>query len=127
MLIFNSIKASCYELIGQNLENPNKRSIAGVLPYIAPEVLCGEEYTKAANEYSFGIVAYELITVTHRPTFENLWKVFNKYYKDCKENGFKNNYPLAIYTCRLLNFSSLPKLKNNENFEKELKEITESI
>ncbi|RHZ88654.1 hypothetical protein Glove_21g62 [Diversispora epigaea] len=64
-----------------------------------PEVLCGEEYTKAADVYSFGIVTNELITgfasyydvpLTHRPTFKEL---------------------------------GLPKLKNDENFEKELEEM----
>ncbi|RHZ70584.1 hypothetical protein Glove_269g64 [Diversispora epigaea] len=33
-----------------------------VLPYIAPEVLSGEEYTMASDIYSFGIIACELIT-----------------------------------------------------------------
>jgi serine/threonine protein kinase len=33
--------------------------IFGVLPYIAPEVLRGRPYTKKADIYSFGIVAYE--------------------------------------------------------------------
>ncbi|RHZ88385.1 hypothetical protein Glove_23g112 [Diversispora epigaea] len=70
-------------------------NIFGVLPYIAPEVLSGEkEYTKAADVYSFGIIAYEIIQpkipfhtpklftsmimrcwdarVTHGPTFEEL-------------------------------------------------------
>ncbi|RHZ88646.1 hypothetical protein Glove_21g69 [Diversispora epigaea] len=51
------------KIVGQSLENSNNRNIIGVLPYIAPEVLCGEEYTKAAaaDVYSFGIIAYELI------------------------------------------------------------------
>ncbi|RHZ89236.1 hypothetical protein Glove_17g73 [Diversispora epigaea] len=48
--------------IGQNTKNPEKRQIFGVLPYMAPEVLSGEEYTKAADIYSFGIVAYEIVT-----------------------------------------------------------------
>ena len=33
-------------------------------------------------------------------------------------------HPQAIYTSRLLNFSKLPKPKNEENFEKELEELT---
>ncbi|RHZ76128.1 hypothetical protein Glove_203g61 [Diversispora epigaea] len=33
-------------------------------------------------------------------------------------------HPQAIYTCRLLNFSSPSKPKNDENFEKELEELT---
>lgn len=50
------------KLITQNSENSKERQIRGVLPYIAPEVLGGEEYTKAADVYSFGIVAYEVFT-----------------------------------------------------------------
>jgi serine/threonine protein kinase len=36
--------------------------IFGVLPYVAPEVLQGQLYTSASDIYSFGIVAYELLT-----------------------------------------------------------------
>ncbi|RHZ85765.1 hypothetical protein Glove_60g149 [Diversispora epigaea] len=51
------------KLIGANPKNPEKKNIIGVLPYIAPEVLSGdEEYTKAADIYSFGIIAYEIVT-----------------------------------------------------------------
>ncbi|RHZ48156.1 hypothetical protein Glove_557g49 [Diversispora epigaea] len=34
----------------------------GVLPYIASKVLCGDEYTKAADVCTFEIIACELIT-----------------------------------------------------------------
>ncbi len=34
----------------------------GVLPYVAPEVLRGEPYTQASDIYSFGIIAYEVLT-----------------------------------------------------------------
>ncbi|EXX67155.1 Ypk2p [Rhizophagus irregularis DAOM 197198w] len=43
------------------LEN-TKNSIYGVLPYVAPEVLRGQNYTKAADIYSFGIIMYEVIS-----------------------------------------------------------------
>ena len=36
--------------------------IYGVLPYMAPEVLCGHEYTKAADIYSFGIIMNEYMS-----------------------------------------------------------------
>ncbi|RHZ88846.1 hypothetical protein Glove_21g78 [Diversispora epigaea] len=194
------------KLIGANPNNPEKKNIVGVLPYIAPEVLSGdEEYTKAADVYSFGIIVYELITgfapyydvphdrdlarqicnglrpkipfhtpklitrmimrcwdarVTHRPTFKELEREFCEYhidYNDYLEYGknrdsefiiqikkaeeFSANqestnttatttplnyetHPQAIYTSRLLNYSKLPKPKNEENFEKELEELT---
>ncbi|RHZ80943.1 hypothetical protein Glove_130g2 [Diversispora epigaea] len=182
------------KLIEANPNNPEKKNIFGVLPYIAPEVLSSdEEYTKAADVYSFGMIAYEIITgfppypdiphnkdlamkicnglrpkipihtpklitrmimrcwdarVTHRPTFEELNNEL-QYYIDCRnedseiriqiENSKKlsknlgltnsitptpHNYqthPQAIYTGRLLNFSKLPKPKNEENFERNLK------
>ncbi|GES87549.1 kinase-like domain-containing protein [Rhizophagus clarus] len=34
----------------------------GVLPYIAPEVLRGQNYTKASDVYSFGMIMYEIIS-----------------------------------------------------------------
>uniref|UniRef100_U9TVH6 Protein kinase domain-containing protein n=1 Tax=Rhizophagus irregularis (strain DAOM 181602 / DAOM 197198 / MUCL 43194) TaxID=747089 RepID=U9TVH6_RHIID len=43
------------------LENV-KNNIYGVLPYIAPEILRGKNYTKAADIYSFGIIMYEVIS-----------------------------------------------------------------
>ncbi|RHZ87372.1 hypothetical protein Glove_37g183 [Diversispora epigaea] len=196
------------KLIRANPNNPEKKNIFGVLPYIAPEVLSGEEYTKAADVYSFGIIAYEMVTgfppypdiphdkdlamkicnglrpkipfhtpklitrmimrfwdarVTHRPTFkelcDELWKYDDdySYYLECGENKdseiviqiekaeeFSANqestnttttttptplnyqtHPQAIYTSRL-NFSNLPKPKNEENFEKELEKLTKS-
>ncbi|RHZ85180.1 hypothetical protein Glove_71g105 [Diversispora epigaea] len=194
---------------GANPNNPEKKNIVGVLPYIAPEVLSGDEdYTKAADVYSFGIIAYEMITgfppypdiphdedlaikicnglrpkipfhtpklitqvimrcwdarVTHRPTFEELREELGKYYRDYyyylnlkknknseiviqikKAEEFSANqestnttttttttplnyqtHPQAIYTSRLLNYySKLPKPKNEENFERELEELT---
>src|ERR1044072_2381504 len=42
--------------------NEEKQGVYGVLPYLAPEVLCGHQYTKAADVYSFGIVMNEFIS-----------------------------------------------------------------
>ncbi|RHZ64797.1 hypothetical protein Glove_320g46 [Diversispora epigaea] len=198
------------KLIGANQNSPEKNNIFGVLPYISPEVLSGDEgYTKASDVYSFGIIAYEIITgfppypnmphdkdlamkicnglrpkipfhtpklitrmimrcwdarVTHRPTFQELNIELGKYnfaYRDYFEKGenkdseiviqikkaeeFSENqkstntattttttphnyqtHPEAIYISRLLNYSNLPKPKNDENFEKKLEELTES-
>ncbi|RHZ80123.1 hypothetical protein Glove_139g351 [Diversispora epigaea] len=186
------------KLIGKNVENPQKRNVFGVLPYIAPEVLGGEEYTKAADVYSFAIIAYEIVTgiqpysyvphdeelalkicnglrpkipfhtpkliaqmimrcwdarITNRPTFDELYDELNKHYYDYKvysNDGITiqikeaeklsanqitidatpfnyKTHPQAIYTSRLLNFSNLPKSRNEENFEKELEKLTKSI
>ncbi|RHZ79998.1 hypothetical protein Glove_139g313 [Diversispora epigaea] len=199
------------KLTGANPNNPEKKNIFGVLPYIAPEVLSGdEEYTKAADVYSFGIIAYEMITgfppypdiphdedlaikicnglrpkipfhtpklitrvimrcwdarVTHRPTFKELsdeldkyWSDYNNYLRKGKNKDSKiviqikkaeefsanqesinatttttttplnyQTHPQAIYTSRLLNYPKLPKPKNEENFERELEELTKSF
>jgi serine/threonine protein kinase len=40
----------------------NENDMSGALPYIAPEVLHGEPYTKAADIYSFGILMWEMIS-----------------------------------------------------------------
>src|SRR5436190_3368110 len=42
-------------------QSGNKK-IYGVLPYVAPEVLRGKEYTQASDIYGFGIIAYEFCT-----------------------------------------------------------------
>ncbi|GET50515.1 kinase-like domain-containing protein [Rhizophagus irregularis DAOM 181602=DAOM 197198] len=38
-----------------------KNNIYGILSYIAPEILRGQNYTQAADIYSFGIIMYEVI------------------------------------------------------------------
>src|SRR5581483_8826233 len=35
------------------------KNVYGVLPYVAPEVLRGKEYTQASDIYGFGIIIYE--------------------------------------------------------------------
>ncbi|RHZ51189.1 hypothetical protein Glove_482g38 [Diversispora epigaea] len=171
------------KLLGANPDGPEKKNIVGVLPYISPEVLSGEEeYTKATDVYSFEIISYEIVTgfppypniphdedlaikicnglrpkipfripklitrtimrcwdarVTHRLTFRELSEELEKYYDDYadylrEESANTTNtttttplnyqtHPHAIYTSRL------PKPKNEENFEKELEELTKSF
>ncbi|RIA86221.1 kinase-like domain-containing protein, partial [Glomus cerebriforme] len=58
-------------------DNKKQEIIHGALPYIAPEVLRGYQYTKATDIYSFGIIMNELITektpydddIPHDPLF----------------------------------------------------------
>ena len=44
------------------LSQGGDKKIYGVLPYVAPEVLRGKEYTQASDIYGFGIIAYEVCT-----------------------------------------------------------------
>ncbi|RHZ79209.1 hypothetical protein Glove_151g68 [Diversispora epigaea] len=130
------------KLIGANPNNPEKKNIFGVLPYIDPEVLSGEkEYTKAADVYSFGIVVYEI--VTGFPPYPDIPHDNDLALKIC--NGLRPKIP--FHTPKLItrmimrcwdarqfipvdflifqNFQ-LPKPKNEENFERELEELTKS-
>ncbi|EXX72468.1 Cdc15p [Rhizophagus irregularis DAOM 197198w] len=43
-------------------QSVNQKSVYGVLPYMAPEVLRGYQYTKASDIYSFGIMMNEYIS-----------------------------------------------------------------
>ncbi|PKY47192.1 kinase-like protein [Rhizophagus irregularis] len=40
----------------------NSSGVYGVLPYVAPELLRGDHYTKSADIYSFGLIMWELST-----------------------------------------------------------------
>ncbi|RHZ88623.1 hypothetical protein Glove_21g178 [Diversispora epigaea] len=84
------------KIVGQSLENSNMSNVFGVLPYIAPEVLCGEENTKAVDLYKYAMDYHQKIPfhtpkliigiimrcwdarVTHRPTFKELYKELDK-------------------------------------------------
>jgi serine/threonine protein kinase len=43
-------------------QSVKKEGIYGVLPYMAPEVIRGHQYTKAADIYSFGIIMNEFLS-----------------------------------------------------------------
>ncbi|RIA81191.1 kinase-like domain-containing protein [Glomus cerebriforme] len=56
--------------------------IYGVLPYIAPEVLRGNPYTKASDIYSFGIIMWEMTSGV--PAFSNVPHEFELCYDICR-------------------------------------------
>ncbi len=57
--------------LSQPADKPTKSGeIYGVIPYIAPEVLCGKPYTKAADIYSFGVIMWEMTSGV--PAFNNV-------------------------------------------------------
>ncbi|POG63875.1 kinase-like domain-containing protein, partial [Rhizophagus irregularis DAOM 181602=DAOM 197198] len=68
--------ADCY-----TSEN-TKNKTYGVLPYIAPEILRGQNYTTAADIYSFGIIMYEVISGL--PPYHDLNHDNNLAIKVCK-------------------------------------------
>ncbi|CAI2163245.1 13948_t:CDS:2 [Funneliformis geosporum] len=43
-------------------ESTDIDNIYGIIPYIAPEIFLGQEYTTAADIYSFGMIMWELMT-----------------------------------------------------------------
>ncbi|CAG8612772.1 16300_t:CDS:2, partial [Cetraspora pellucida] len=45
-----------------NYDLSNENQVYGVVPYVAPEVLCRHEYTQSADIYSFGILLNEVAT-----------------------------------------------------------------
>ncbi|CAB5357006.1 unnamed protein product [Rhizophagus irregularis] len=51
------------------VDNIDETSIYGVMPYVAPEVLRGRPYTKAADVYSFGMIMY--FVATEKQPFAN--------------------------------------------------------
>jgi serine/threonine protein kinase len=51
-----NVRISDIDLYGPCHENLSPNQIYGVLPYTAPEVLRGENYTTASDIYSFGII-----------------------------------------------------------------------
>ena len=63
-ILFGSFEYSYISDLGmcQPANNKAKKVVYGVLPYMAPEVLCGSQYTKAADICSFGIIMNELMS-----------------------------------------------------------------
>ncbi|CAB4474327.1 unnamed protein product [Rhizophagus irregularis] len=43
-------------------QSSTDKTLYGVLPFVAPEVLCGGEFTEAADIYGFGMIMSELIS-----------------------------------------------------------------
>ncbi|CAI2187602.1 6263_t:CDS:2, partial [Funneliformis geosporum] len=53
-------------------DETSQEKIFGVMPYMAPEVLLGKTYIQASDVYSFGIVAYELLSAEETENQESL-------------------------------------------------------
>src|SRR5438046_1659320 len=84
-LLYSSITLVAISDLGlcRPANQPNiKNEIYGVLPYMAPEVLCGEPYTKAADIYSFGMIMWEMTSGI--PAFHNIPHDLNLSLNICK-------------------------------------------
>ncbi|RIB25080.1 kinase-like domain-containing protein [Gigaspora rosea] len=68
-ILLNSLKSAYIADLGlsitANIELKSLKSksdgICGILPYIAPEVLDKQPYTKSSDNYSFGIIMWEIL------------------------------------------------------------------
>ncbi|RIA94005.1 kinase-like domain-containing protein [Glomus cerebriforme] len=73
------------------LENTEKK-VYGVLPYTAPEILRGQNYTKAADIYSFGIIMYEVISGL--PPYHDVSRYINLAMKICQ--GLRPRFNIKV-------------------------------
>ncbi|CAB4440461.1 unnamed protein product [Rhizophagus irregularis] len=63
LFIDNNYNACISDLgLSKKIDDINETSIYGVMPYVAPEVLRGKPYTRAADIYSFGMIMYVIAT-----------------------------------------------------------------
>src|SRR6516162_4079590 len=68
------------------------KQIYGVLPYVAPEVLRGKEYTQKSDIYGFGIIAYEVCT--GYPPYHDVGHEENLAIRICKGQRPNSNYKI---------------------------------
>src|SRR5436853_6531018 len=71
-LLFKNVKhllITDFGLCNLAIQSSQSNDIYGVMPYVAPEVLKGKSYTKAADIYSFGMIMY--FVATGRQPFAN--------------------------------------------------------
>ncbi|GBB83460.1 hypothetical protein RclHR1_01020001 [Rhizophagus clarus] len=64
ILLMNDNYNACISDLGlcKKIDDINEKNIYGVMPYVAPEVLGGKPYTRAADIYSFGMIMYVVAT-----------------------------------------------------------------
>ena len=73
-------------------DDESKNNTYGVLPYIAPEILRGQNYTKAADIYSFGIIMYEVISGL--PPYHDISHDNSLAIKICQ--GFRSRFNIKV-------------------------------
>ncbi|GES87551.1 kinase-like domain-containing protein [Rhizophagus clarus] len=110
-----------------NKSENTKNSLYGVLPYIAPEILRKQNYTKAADVYSFGLrprfntkvprLIVRLIkrcldaNPLNRPTAKEIKNILNKWFYEC--DRFKNDHINKIETELLKQIKEIEDNNNN--------------
>ncbi|RIB16790.1 kinase-like domain-containing protein [Gigaspora rosea] len=75
ILVIKRWKTICASISDLGLSQPADKStedkgIYGILPYVAPEILCKQQYTKASDIYSFGVIMAEVSTGA--PPFDDI-------------------------------------------------------
>jgi serine/threonine protein kinase len=102
-------------------ESEDDKTIYGVLPYIAPEILCGKSYTPSSDIYSFGIIMAELSS--GNPPFHDrkhdellaLDIVCNGLRPECGR-GTPDIYKKLVYKCMDANSNERPKANELYHF-----------
>src|SRR6266540_1265181 len=93
-------------------EQKSDNKIYGVLPYIAPEALNGEQYTKASDIYSFGVVMAE--SSSGKPPFYDKKHDISLSLAVCNglrpefEKGTPEFYKILAYRCMNANPDQRP-------------------
>ncbi|RIA84957.1 kinase-like domain-containing protein, partial [Glomus cerebriforme] len=61
----DSVFSTCISDFGfcKPADEKSSKKIYGVMPYMAPEILRGKEYTKKSDIYSLGIIMNEIISI----------------------------------------------------------------
>jgi serine/threonine protein kinase len=74
LCVKSEVMISDFGLCKPNMEAVDPKDVRGVIPYMAPEVIRCEPYTKAADIYSFGIIMWEMTSGV--PAFIMLIMIF---------------------------------------------------
>jgi len=77
------------------------KTIYGVLPYVAPEVLRGKKYTQESDIYGFGIIAYE--ACTGLPPYHDIAHDEYLAAKICQGLRPKSNYKIPQLIFNIIN------------------------
>ncbi|RIB27585.1 kinase-like domain-containing protein [Gigaspora rosea] len=88
-ILLNSLKSAYIADLGLSISANITKSdgIFGILPYIAPEVLIGQPYTKASDIYSFGIIMWEILygkTISYNQKLDMSKLCFLMCYRDLR-------------------------------------------